>query len=194
MNKEIHKDLRELIGEGKQGKVYSTDKKNIVIKVIPKNKFNNREYIYSKKIASLGLSPKIYKKITLKSHVMIYMQRIDYSMLDWIKKKRTKKEYKDSYRDVIKLIKKLHKNNIAHGDLHVGNIGRIKNKWVLIDFGFSHDLGTQLKVFFLRKKTKTIRGLPDKNSNKNYEDYFYNILQPYDKIPLILKFHLWRIS
>lgn len=32
----LHKDLRELIGQGKKGKVYSTDKKILLLKLFQK--------------------------------------------------------------------------------------------------------------------------------------------------------------
>lgn len=190
---EIHKNIQNLIGKGKQGKVYTSTTKNTVIKVIPKKKYNKKEYFYAKKIGDLGLSPKIYNKKIVDDYVLLYMQKIDYTLFDWIQKRRTTKEYKEVYKKVIKLIQKLHSHNIQHGDIHVGNIGRIKNKWVLIDFGFTHKKGEPSIQKIVSKKSKKIRMIPE-TDNKGYEEYFTNILQPYDKLPILLKFHLWRIS
>ena len=189
-----YKNVKKCIGKGKQGSVHDTLHKQIVIKVIPKKKFNISEYKYAKKIAELGLAPEIYKKVTTKEHVLIYMHRIDYTLFDWIKKRRTKKEYNDVYEKVIKTINTLHENNIIHGDIHVGNIGVIKNKVVLIDFGFTHKKGTGSSQKLLSKKTKRLRKIPDSENNKGFEQYFKSILQPYDKLSILLKIHLWRIS
>jgi len=190
---DIHKNIQNLIGKGKQAKVYSSSIKNIVIKVIPKKKYNKKEYFYAKKIGDMGLSPKIYNKKIVDNYVLLYMQKIDCTLLDWVQKKRTTKEYDQVYRKVIKLVQKLHSHNIQHGDIHVGNIGRIKNKWVLIDFGFTHKKGESSGQKFLSKETKKIRMIPE-TDNKGYEEYFKNILQPYKKLPTLLKIHLWRIS
>jgi len=184
------KECGKLIGTGRTSKVYLSKKnKKIAIKVIPNKYYNSLELRYSKKADKLNIGPKIYKKIKTKTHVLIYMQKIDIILYQWLKKKHTKKEYEDAYKKVLRLIKKLHKNNIIHGDIHIGNIGLIGKKWVIFDFGKSHTDKNIKRYSYFDNLTRKIMKKPS-YSNKYYEEYLKKIFQPYNKLPLSIKSHI----
>ena len=178
-------DYSRIIGKGIKGELYATNKKNIVVKIINKLKYNKKEYTYSKKAGELRIGPKIYKKYETNKKILIYMERIDTVLTEWITKTHSKKTYKETYTKLVNLVNKLHNNNIIHGDIHMGNIGKIKNRWVLIDYGWAHKkkeskfLGRDIKAFFYKPLY----------SNKGYADYFKKILVPYSKLNFLLKLH-----
>jgi tRNA A-37 threonylcarbamoyl transferase component Bud32 len=156
-------DCGKLIGSGAFANVYqSKTNKNIVIKVIRNIYFNENEYKFSKKAYKLKVGPKIYKKKKEGNYTLIYMQKADTILYKWLQKRHSKKEYKNAYNKITKLVEKLHENNIIHGDIHIGNIGLIKKRWVLLDYGITHN----------------------KNNNKSFLSYFFNIIKFPIKIPL----------
>ena len=126
------------IGKGQKGTVYLTNKKNVIVKITNKATFQKNEYKYAKKAGELRIGPKIYKKTKKDDKIFIYMQKVDIILKDWLLKKHSKETYKEAYKKIVKLVEKLHKNNIMHGDIHIGNIAKIKNRWVLIYYGDSH--------------------------------------------------------
>ena len=173
-------------GKGYYGSVYILNK-NTVIKVIKNKNFNNNEFKYAKKAGELGIGPKVYKKVKKNNNVFIYMEKVDTMLIDWLRKKHTKKIYTEAYKKLVVLVNKLHENNIVHGDIHIGNIGMIKKKWVLIDYGKSHNI-TNNQTSYVNIMRCIMR--TPLYSNKGYEDYFKKILVPYNKLPFIIKLHI----
>ena len=178
------------IGKGQKGTVYLTSKKNIVVKIIDKSIFQKNEYKYAKKAGELRIGPKIYKKTKKDDKIFIYMQKVDIILKDWLLKKHSKETYKEAYKKIVKLVEKLHKNNIIHGDIHLGNIAKIKNRWVLIDYGDSH------KTSNSQFSINNIRNFLYKPlySNKGYAEYLERILVPYSKLDFLIKLHLFLIN
>jgi tRNA A-37 threonylcarbamoyl transferase component Bud32 len=119
------------------------------------------------------------------------MEKTNIMLYEWLKKRHSKKTYQQTYTKLIKLVNTLHKNNIVHGDIHVGNIGMIKNKWVLIDYGKSHYYKNNNTSYIdiIRKITKR-----PFQSNKDYIQYFKQILVPYSKIPLVTKLNIYFLE
>lgn len=186
----ICKDCGEKIGTGLYSNIYQSKcDKDIAIKVIKNKSYKSSELRYAKKADKLNIGPKIYKKVKTKTHTLIYMQKLDTVLYKWLKKKHTKKAYEEAYKDIMKLIKKLHKNNLIHGDIHIGNIGRIGKKWVIFDFGRSHSNKDIQKISIFDDITRKIMRKP-RYSNKSYEDYLRKVLQPYEKLPFSVKFHI----
>lgn len=177
----------KIIDKGTYGTVYQTSKKNIVVKVIKKSNYNKKEYLYAKKQGILGTGPKVYKKVKKDNNVFIYMQKVDIILKDWLLKKHSKKTYEETYKKLLRLVDKLHNNNIIHGDIHIGNIGKIKNKWVLIDYGLSHK--TKDNQFSIINIFNYIINKP-LYSNKGYEDYFKIVLVPFSKLSTKVKIHI----
>lgn len=195
VNKKVCNNCNKYLGKGRHGRVYTSKKnKNIVIKIIKKKDYNNDEFKFAKKAGDLGIGPKIYKKSTNKDYVLIYMELITIPLYKWLLKKHTKKEYDDAYTKLVKLVKKLHKNNIIHGDIHVGNIGLIKNKWVLYDYGKSHLILDSFKDTFVQVFRKKFRKLPSYFDNSGYETYFKHILKPYDKLTTDVTLYIKLLS
>jgi tRNA A-37 threonylcarbamoyl transferase component Bud32 len=187
----VCKDCGKLIGSGLIANVYQSKfDKNIVIKVIKNTYYNENEYKFSKKADKLNISPKIYKKKKEGDYTLIYMQKVDTILYKWLQKRHSKKEYEDAFNKITKLVEKLHQNNIIHGDIHIGNIGLIKKKWVLFDYGFSHTGKKSIYNNFIR----IIAGKTSYSLNKGYQTYFKNILVPYKDLPFKVKIHIYILN
>jgi tRNA A-37 threonylcarbamoyl transferase component Bud32 len=183
-------DYSKKIGKGQKGTVYLTNKKNVVVKIIDKSNYQKNEYLYSKKAGELRIGPKIYKKIKKDDKIFIYMQKVDIILKDWLLKKHSEETYNEAYIKIVKLLKKLHKNNIIHGDIQMGNIAKIKNRWVLIDYGDSHKASNSQ---FSIKDIKSFLYKP-LYSNKGYKKYLERILIPYPKLDFFIKLHMFLIN
>lgn len=186
-------ECNKYISQGLYGIVYESKKnKNIIIKAIKTNKYRDDEYKIGKKAYKLGVGPKIYKKVNTENYTLLFMERVDTPLYKWILKKHTKKEYKTVFNKLIKLVKKLHQNNIIHGDIHIGNIGLIGKKWVLYDYGHAYKLSNKqpLKISGIVRKTM---GTPNR-SNNDYETYFKNVLKPYKELSNNVKCHIYLLK
>ena len=184
-------DCGKLIGSGAFANVYqSKTNKNIVIKVIRNIYFNENEYKFSKKADKLKVGPKIYKKKKEGNYTLIYMQKVDTILYKWLQKRHSKKEYKNAYTKITKLVEKLHENNIIHGDIHIGNIGLVKKRWVLLDYGDSH---TGKKSIY-NNIIRSIKGKTSYSSNKGYENYFKSVFVPYEDLPFRVKLHIFILN
>ena len=175
------------IGRGLYGIIYESDKKNIIIKATKET----NEFKYAKKAGEIGIGPKVFKTIKRCGYNLIYMEKINIMLYEWLCKKHTKKIYRQTYDKLVKLIDTIHENNMVHGDIHIGNIGMIRNKWVLIDYGKTHNYKNKNKPYidFIRK----ISYRPF-YSNIGYEKYFKKILVPYNKLPLSTKIHIYILK
>jgi tRNA A-37 threonylcarbamoyl transferase component Bud32 len=186
-------DCGKLIGSGAFANVYqSKNNKNIVIKVIRNIYFNENEYKFSKKAGKLNIGPTIYKKKKDGDHTLIYIQKIDTVLYKWLQKKHSKKEYEDAFNKITKLVEKLHKNNIIHGDIHIGNIGLIKKRWVLFDYGDAHTKNSKESIY--NNIIRSIKGKTSYSLNKGYQTYFKNILVPYKDLPFRVKIHIYILN
>jgi len=186
----VCKDCGKLIGSGTFANVYQSKfDKNIVIKVIKNTYYNENEYKFSKKADKLNISPKIYKKKKEGDYTLIYMQKVDTILYKWLQKRHSKKEYEDAFNKIIKLVEKLHQNNIIHGDIHIGNIGLIKKKWVLFDYGITHFKNNKKSFLSYIYKLNILR--KSFYSNKNYNNYLKKILVPYDDLPFNIKLQIF---
>jgi tRNA A-37 threonylcarbamoyl transferase component Bud32 len=185
--KECDLKLGKIIGRGLYGKVYETNNKNIVVK--PTKTLS--ELKLAKKAGDIGIGPIVLKYVKRCGYNLIYMERASIFLYEWLTKRHSKKTYQQTYTKLVKLIEKLHKNNIVHGDIHIANIGMIKNKWVLIDYGKSHYYKNNNTSYidFIRKITR--RPL---QSNKGYHKYFKEIMVPYSKLPISVKIHIYILE
>jgi len=158
--------INSLITCGSQGCTFTISNSDNIIKIIPIQERENyitdiiNESKITKFLGEIELAPKlinyfdcsgksIYEnekgkiKQTSTEYFMIVLERFDYTL------KKYKEKFKDKYDKnkikqlVEKGLKQLHKNNIAHGDLHMDNIMVNTNdkdditKLVFIDFGKS---------------------------------------------------------
>ena len=105
-----------------------------------------KEVFLLEKASNIKVSPKIYDKYMCfhkKSETLsfyIVMEYIDgVTLEDFLKKKKTLNKKDKS--TLLNMVKKLHKENIIHNDLHAGNIMVTKNhKFYIIDFGMSKQI------------------------------------------------------
>ena len=157
-----------------------TNKKNIIVKITNKP----YELKFAKKASKYGFGPKVIKSTKKCGKTLIYMRKASIILYEWLQKKHSKKVYNKTYDSIVKLIQKMHNYNIVHGDIHIGNIGLFKKKWLLIDYGKSH---YKNKSFKLLDTILKIVKLPSYSSNKGYDKYFKNSLTTYNKIPFYIK-------
>ena len=105
-----------------------------------------KEVFLLEKASNIKVSPKIYDKYMCfhkKSETLsfyIVMEYIDgVTLQDFLKKKPVLSKKDKS--TLLNMVKKLHKENIIHNDLHSGNIMVTKNhKFYIIDFGMSKQI------------------------------------------------------
>ena len=105
-----------------------------------------KEVFLLEKASNIKVSPKIYDKYMCfhkKSETLsfyIVMEYIDgVTLQDFLKKKPVLSKKDKS--TLLNMVKKLHKENIIHNDLHSGNIMVTKNhKFYIIDFGISKEI------------------------------------------------------
>ncbi len=107
-----------------------------------------KEVFLLEKSSNIKVSPKIYDKYMCfhkKSETLsfyIVMEYIDgITLEDFLKKKLGSVLNKKDKSTLLNMVKKLHKENIIHNDLHAGNIMVTKNhKFYIIDFGMSKQI------------------------------------------------------
>jgi len=181
--KECDLKLGKIIGRGMYGKVYETNNKNIVVKL---TKILS-ELKLAKKAGDIGVGPIVFKYVKKCGYNLIYMEKASIFLYEWLTMRHSKQTYQQTYTKLVKLVEKLHKNNIVHGDIHIANIGMIKNKWVLIDYGKSHYYknNNTLYIDFIKKIIRSPR-----HSNKGYHKYFKEIMVPYSKLPIFVKLQI----
>lgn len=154
--------VAKLLGTGSYGKVYllcnrNTDKCDRAIKIGKPRKRNRKkdfekELTMTKRFHKLGIGPKFYDGKWLNRENTFYMVtgRIDDTLENYLKTKKTKTELNQVFHSINKLIKKMKRQNLLHGDFHSGNIGLVqegnKIKAVPIDFGFSYYKPTKRMV------------------------------------------------
>ena len=125
------------VGEGVQGEVFIDEVNNIVYKV-PKAGFGTAPDGAEVKLLvdanKVGVGPKILGFDP--NTGIIAMQRIDGVPVE-SRKRIGKAQAKSAMRDLVQQVQALHNANIAHTDLHGGNILIGKDGARIIDFGFA---------------------------------------------------------
>jgi serine/threonine protein kinase len=156
------------IGEGAYGAVFygcleNKCKTQVVIKFSKKSL--KSEYEIGKKLAALGVAPRVYRYghcAQKKMDFMYYEYASHGSLEDYLKKYRkylTASDYKAIVYKVFTLLRKIHKKypSYKHYDLHPGNVlvnkERGKMRLLLTDFGLSEMKGIRSPL--LKKKWRT---------------------------------------
>lgn len=147
-----HYFVVKILGKGSRSKVYllcnkATGDSDRVIKVATSTKITKKKFEHELRMTrlfhDLGFGPKVYEANWLDEENTFYMisERIDETLEDYLKKKRSKREINHVFSLIHELLEKMRLQNVLHGDFHSGNIGlKRKNKRleiVLIDFGSS---------------------------------------------------------
>jgi tRNA A-37 threonylcarbamoyl transferase component Bud32 len=184
----IHLDVVKIksfrkAGEGVEGQVFIDDDAKVVYKV-PKNwrgdgkqriqmgnaaitrgalsstgnpTFMEDQVQLAKRISDLGIGPKIYNYD--KNTGIVAMGLIEGDQLSE-KPPKTKKAKVKAMIDIVDQLKTLHDNNIAHNDLHSGNIMVTdKGKATVIDFGMAESLQKQTNAVAVQRKLLEVKHL-----------------------------------
>ena len=111
-------------------------------------KVDNRELEFNRICSFKNISPKIISIEPCKDGYN--MTTLKYDNLDNYvdEEENLHKDFVEKYRkQIVDIIKKLHKCGIYHGDIHYGNfvIDKINNKIYLIDFGNSKYINEMLR-------------------------------------------------
>ena len=116
----------EFVGKGGQGVVFKIN--NYAIKIIPKEKYNEKEYkigLYLNKLldnASINFI-KMYDKIETDKFVILKMDYIHGKFVDWMYKKHDDKEYINMILQILINLRMLqNKINLHHRDMKPKNI------------------------------------------------------------------------
>jgi tRNA A-37 threonylcarbamoyl transferase component Bud32 len=184
----IHLDVVKIksfrkAGEGVEGQVFIDDDAKVVYKV-PKNwrgdgkqriqmgnaaitrgalsstgnpTFMEDQVQLAKRISDLGIGPKIYNYD--KNTGIVAMGLVEGDQLSE-KPPKTKKAKVKAMIDIVDQLRTLHDNNIAHGDLHSGNIMVTdKGKATVIDFGMAESLQKQTNAVAVQRKLLEVKHL-----------------------------------
>lgn len=125
---------------------------NIYDSRIFKNELKQQELFYK-----AGIGPQIYcssqKTVSYDKHVgIIVMDQMTETMDTFLKVRRDKAVLTRLVKDIMKLLEKMCKHKLAHGDLHWGNIAYKDDirDLMFIDFGWSSDEGCVKEVELLQ--------------------------------------------
>lgn len=116
----------EYIGKGGQGVVYKTN--DYAIKIIPKNKYNDKEYKIGLYLNTLLDTTsinfvKIHDKIVTDNFVILKMDYVNGKFVDWIYTKHTDKEWYNMILQILINLRILQlKINLHHRDMKPKNI------------------------------------------------------------------------
>lgn len=169
-----------LLAKSTNGTVFIGCKKKCIhiIKVMNirrKNIWDNEKKLQLR-FYKYGLGPQVYciQEIEKngKKYGVIVMKRVSHVLEDYLKVKRRKSELRVLLGNILLLISKMCEYNLAHGDLHWGNIGFSKGikHLVLFDFGWSSNQGCMVDLA-LSQLLRTLRRAytPEiDESNRNY--------------------------
>jgi RIO-like serine/threonine protein kinase len=172
-------DKVKVLGAGRHGRVIqSPTHKTHAIKIVTSSSFDQREYDIGVLLGELSIGPKVHGLTRCthrgRSYHLITMAKLTMTLDQWLRKDHSQRELVAAYRDVMKLIDKLHRLGYTHSDLKTANVGLIGKKWVLIDFGWTYK-GTRerrsaLPSLLTRLKHK-FQGIPLPD-NTGYQSYF----------------------
>ena len=122
----INDTYYEYVGKGGQGVVFKID--NYAIKIIPKEKYNEKEYkigLYLNKLldnTSINFI-KMYEKIESDTFVILKMDYVNGKFVDWMYKKHDDKEYINMILQILINLRILqNKINLHHRDMKPKNI------------------------------------------------------------------------
>lgn len=147
--------LKKLIGFGELGCVFEATemlgghrKRDVVIIFIPSisgypvKQVNEWELLINLKYPNI-MVPNAFGKCKINNQNFLYlvMEKADYSLADRLRKgDMSDQETKQLVRDVASGLKALHKNNLVHQDLKIGNVFWVKDCWKISYLGIVRDL------------------------------------------------------
>lgn len=208
----------EKLGGGAYGSVYKSCcgyNCNYVMKVVRFNEDETSEVFLEettleefqqeiemqRKLAKVGVAPRIYDAWKSKTLGFFIMERLDKTLLRFLKEEDDNKKIDDIMDKVIDKIELMHKLDIIHGDLHSSNIMlNSKDEPYIIDFGMARNtlpIGVAiLHIKNLVGKNKEFIGLVEWSLAKLAKDFDHlrNSLGEYQNKRLEKIIHLKRLE
>jgi len=185
--------IAKKLGEGVNGKTYllcnrNTKKCDRVIKHSKKvtledfeNEAKMNKYFYKAGIAPRYLGGTYLSR---EKEFVIIMGRIDTTLEDYLAQKLTQKEIKKVFTKIEAVLEKMRKNDLLHGDFHLGNIGLVQKKNsiepLLIDFGYSKKIPglgglSELDYIQLYRTIRFNKSFKGKKIHSSNFDYVKNL-------------------
>jgi serine/threonine protein kinase len=164
----------EYVGKGGQGVVYKTN--NFAIKIIPKEKYQDKEYkigLYLNGLleeVSINFV-KVYEKIDTDKFIILKMDYVNGKFVDWIYKKHDDKEYINMILQILINLRILQlKINLYHRDMKPKNI-LYKDLDTNINFTYElnnkkYTINTNI-IFYITDFGHSISDITDDNISNN---------------------------
>lgn len=164
----------EYVGKGGQGVVFKID--NYAIKIIPKEKYQDKEYKIGLYLNNLlnGVSInfiKVYDKIETDNYVIIKMDYVNGKFVNWMYKKHDDKEYLNMILQLLINLRILqNKINLYHRDMKPKNI-LYKDLDTNINFTYElnnkkYTINTNI-IFYITDFGHSISDITDDNISNN---------------------------
>ncbi len=164
----------EYVGKGGQGVVFKID--NYAIKIIPKEKYQDKEYKIGLYLNGLlnGVSinfVKVYDKIETDNYVIIKMDFVNGKFINWMYKKHDDKEYLNMILQILINLRILqNKINLYHRDMKPKNI-LYKDLDTNINFTYElnnkkYTINTNI-IFYITDFGHSISDITDDNISNN---------------------------
>ena len=190
----------EYIGKGGQGVVFKMNE--FAIKIIPKEKYQEKEYKIGLYLNKLLINNtinfvKVYDKIETDNFIIIKMDYVNGKFVDWIYKKHTDKEYINMILQILINLRILqNKINLYHRDMKPKNI-LYKDLDTKVNFTYElnnkkYTINTNI-IFYITDFGHSLTNITDDNINNNkyitYDSDLYELsmLPQRIKVDRILK-------
>lgn len=150
--------IKGRIGKGAFGVVKGLCKKKnckYIVKISSNNttrqkNLNLNEIAIYRRLKNKGITPKYHGSWECDNKFYLILEKWDNTVNYLLSKKTKINKNKEIQDQIYRLLNKLHKNKILHGDLHFGNFlyKKTKNKLklALIDFGLSNNFNTKKEL------------------------------------------------
>jgi len=162
--------------------IVDTDKGKYVVKWNIRKKDVNmkKEVKFQKEAHRLGLAPKIITYYRTKNNFYIYMENLADKGYKSISELYKKKVPVHVLKKIVKRLCKLHRNGIAHGDIHSENVfyNSKKKKIMFIDFGMSKHYKSEK----LARKKENVYSEYESDPSSGIPENWYLLREYLDKL------------
>ncbi|CAM9555032.1 unnamed protein product [Ectocarpus sp. 8 AP-2014] len=175
--------FKAFLGSGAHGSTFSIVNKSGIVraaKIVGVDPC--REVRAQRKMASIGVAPKVYDTCKLAKGVWVLtMEQVNGSVQDLVggHKSLGKKKLKSLFQGIVKTVEAMEKANVSHGDLSLDNIGYVVRAdgsygVMLIDFGWS---GEHVPMFDMTSLAQALLF----TKNEHNREYLYDKTHAYIK-------------
>ena len=190
------------MGSGAFGSVYEACKKKNCKYVLKVQEKSHREHSWlrpskeankSVKAGKLGIGPKIYDYWKCGGDFYMVMEKLDTTIWDLIHTTSSCQVIKDTWKSIVKVLRKMKKHGMVHGDLHTGNVMVKGKRAYVIDWGrdcakarnvsYCHDVWTLVQKFIRGSEYKLLKNGKAKKRDQNaYEDIKGFVIRSADRL------------